>query len=527
LLRRRTSFLLAATQAALLFAGIGSSAPTLSLPLPVSDDELKAARTHARKAKGADAYAAWHSAGRAALSRLPADGSTPKSEKEAESLLKEAVKNLTPTGHASLAALLRRPEISEGFVKALIARGNPDEARAECVDGLARWGPRLAPALVEAWKDLGIAPPDVRHARPSPTQGWSGWSMCAQAGGATRSIYRVGYLHPASDSTEAVSPIALRSAFDLGLEHALGPRVGEFEADVLESDGGLLAALETAGILNAKGAGAFVIGMDEPVLSGSLAGACALGVPVFATHWHEEPVPGTSRDTAEAPLVFMLTPSPTTRARALLAHASARQAKRIVIAMPEVGGDQALAAALESQARGLPIERFVYATGRRDYAPEVRELRTRDADALVLLGPAEESGEWLLALDKARLRPFIYGTEELDPAGFHERVRASAEDVVYVGSNFVLTDSLGALLRRASGEANADPAERRFYLAGRALGEAIAGGAYSPGTLRQALSRRPGTTFALAGRSAWIEWPERIASIPIYRVRGGTAARIH
>ncbi len=478
---------------------------------PATETELKAARDRARRAPANEAYAQWLEVGRLALAQLPRDGSTPEPAKGTRSILLEALGRLSPTGHAALAAHGRRPEISEAFVRALASRRDTAEVRAECRDGLARWGPILVPGLVEAWQKLGPAGGDAHSA---------GTPIGRRAGGVTRTIYRVGFVNRSSKGTPE-ERIRWEMAFWAGLGVAVGGRVEEFSPRPFELEETLEWATIAAVSMDLSGVGAIVLGVEGPALPASLSLGSAIGIPGLSVTGTGPPESHVDSTTYGAPVLFCLTPSARAQARLLLEHARSQGARRMVLALPPGGGDEALAAAIEDQAGDVSVERYEYAPGRRDFAPEVRAITSRGADALVLLGPGEESGEWLLALRAAGVRLLVLGTEELDPQGFHERVRVAAEGIAYVGRDYILSEKERSGIG-AQWIAD-DPLFRRYYLAGRALGESVAAGAFTPGSLRESLSRRAWPRHTLA---ASLEWSREVASVSLHRIQGGQAVRL-
>ncbi|MGH7726535.1 MAG: hypothetical protein ACREOU_13995 [Candidatus Eiseniibacteriota bacterium] len=478
-----------------------------------AEEELKAARDRARRASESTAYDEWLGVGRLALDQLPTDGSTPKNAKEAQSRLVEALRHLSPRGHATLAAYRHRPEISEAFVRAVAARGDTSEVRAECRDGLARWGPRLAPELVEAWKK--VAPSNVHPL-------FDGGPMDRRGGGATRPIYRIGFVNPPqADSLE--ERFRWERAFWAGLGSAVGDRGEDFTQRPHHDRGETVEWATLATVNMSHGAGAIVLAAQGPSLPSTLAVGVALGLPVLLVSG--ETLPESHRDSTlyPTPYLFSLSASNDVRARLLIDHARSRGVRRITLAIPSGGKVESLATAIEVQAQGLNVERFEYDSGRRDYSPEVRSVVSRGADGLVLLGPAEESAEWLLALAATKTRLVVLGTEELDPAGFHERTRAAAEGAVYVSSEYELSEKERGGLMRGTEWISEEPLYRRYYLAGRAIGACVAQGAYTPGSLRKSLARRSRPSHTL---TASLEWSEDIAAVPLYRIERGVAVRI-
>jgi len=167
--------------------------------------------------------------------------------------------------------------------------------------------------------------------------------------------------------------------------------------------------------------------------------------------------------------------------------------KKVAIAVPATGGDRTLAvgfgAAFQTIGRELVV--LEYEGGRRDYAAEARRFVDSGAGAILFTGPGEESGEWLLALDRLRSRPLVLGTEdELHPQGFHPPLRSKVEGAVLVGSDW--EERSGPLAEVRTGEELTTPGPdyRRGYRAGWMYARAVLDGNFTPSSLARAFARR-------------------------------------
>jgi hypothetical protein len=229
---------------------------------------------------------------------------------------------------------------------------------------------------------------------------------------------------------------------------------------------------------------------------------------------------------------FQLRATAVERARRLAETLISRDTiKKVAIVVPEHGADFVLGASFISAVRVMrrEFEVITYPPGRRDYGAEAERFIASGADAILFTGPGEESGEWLAALARRKVRPLILGTEELQPAGFHPATRALLEGTIFVGSDWEdrSPDVLDHLERR--GEIAFDPGFRRGFRFGWLVGRSILEGAYTPTSLRVALESyahvRQGGQFSrvLVGveRPAPAK-PEEIV-VPLYTVKNGEA----
>jgi hypothetical protein len=199
-------------------------------------------------------------------------------------------------------------------------------------------------------------------------------------------------------------------------------------------------------------------------------------------------------------------------ARLLLSAARGRIVRKLAVLVPDRGGDLRLARALAraAAAQGLEADTVFYVAGRSERRSEAARLRARGFDAVALLGPGEESADWLPALRAGGGGGLlVLGTDEIDPLGFHEQARRADEGAIFVRGTYVPSDT--------SWTAATDAVA---WIAGWVVGDAIAHGADSPGTLEKALRAR--VTESDAG-SAWLNVPPEIARVEVLRVHGGRA----
>jgi hypothetical protein len=208
------------------------------------------------------------------------------------------------------------------------------------------------------------------------------------------------------------------------------------------------------------------------------------------------------------------------------------EVRKVAIALPSDGGDLDLARGVASAAKilGREVIPLVYEPGRRDYAPEVRDFRDSGAQALVLTGSAEESAEWLLAIRSARLAPLVLATSEINPRGLHDRVRAAAENAIYVGDEW---QPLGTL--RVEVAAAADSAGfagrsdfAQGYLIGRNLVRLILEGNFTSARMTKALARQsprlPRIAVSFVANSPLDSERRPLeVQVPLHQIRNGVA----
>jgi hypothetical protein len=435
--------------------------------------DFEARRARAQKAKGEEASKLWFDL--ANDSRLPSpqyeelplrlrDQLTKLNEKSPRlKLWRDALAHLEPIQLSYLSSQWPDPEISAAMVRALRARKRDDEASGECRAALGRWSAGDVPILVEACKDCRAG------------------QYAFGAGPAMHSVFR--HWMPGGSSWD----------YQLGLRKGLEGSPWMTKPMVMtgsRSDpliAGMIAAREPIGIV--IGDGAEYAGM--------------LHLPFIATT--PGPIPGEPLRTDMPPSsVRALVPRPGPgKLAGLLLDAS--HPRKLALLMPDTGGDLRLRRALLAAAatRGIAADTITYVAGRRDRRGEAAALK--GYDAVALLGPGDESADWLPALRGIQ----VLGNEQIDPAGFHEQARTAAEGAIFVRSYYAPVDTAGVR-----------EAESAEWVAGWLVGDAIAHGADSPKTLQGALNARSSDGDQ---REAWVDVPPAIARIEVFRVRGGRA----
>jgi hypothetical protein len=347
------------------------------------------------------------------------------------------------------------------------------------------------------------------------------------AGGAHRSVYSILVLGSEHrDSTG--SAFAFESGLREGINVAAGPwssRFRIFPSSASGSDTEVTVrsrreidefnhgVVVVAGGRQAAWTVAFTLGMAEGfvVADGRPEGDVEVDAEVFARTYGTAEADvrnqrvfyfgsGLTYRKAEAPGApheeefrpFQLRPSSAERARRLGEWIGTQpEIKQVAIAIPEQGGDLVLAAAFLNAAESLgrKVEILAYEPGRRNYAPEAERFLATRAQAILLAGPGEESGEWLTALAAKKAKPIVLGTRELDPAGFHERIRPLLEGAVFTGVDWEDRNA-DLVARMRSTNAEAGPDFRRGFRFGWVVARAVIEGAYTPTSLRLALEER-------------------------------------
>ncbi len=456
-------------------------------PATAAQDDFKAMRDRARKANSPGRWLELAEASRVPppefLATYPGQ-EVPRdwSKKTAPQLaiFREALGHLDPLRLAALAAAKPDSDINAAMVLALRALGRDDEAGGECNAAVAPWSGRL----VEACKNCCY----VRLPMP--------------AGPASHSVFRQWLVLPAGDA----------GAYEAGLKRGLFvtpwmPRMklttlGERDDPRFE---GMLVRREPFGVVVA----------DPAESRGARAAALAAA---FGMAYVALGPSVTMRDSTRSAVMLgeralVPRPGPDALARALLDAARRQGARKLALVVPGEGGDLLLAHALgrAAGASALPVTRIEYVAGRREHREDARRVRASGADAVALLGPAEESADWLPALRAGGGAVLVLGTDELDPAGFHEQARRAAEGAIFVRTRYSPVDTSATEWDGPSSAA---------WIAGWAVGNAIAHGADSPRALVRALETRVPEEDA---SNAWLAVPPEVAKIDVLRVRNGRA----
>jgi len=380
-------------------------------------------------------------------------------------VFREAASHLDPRALAALSANLRDPEVNAAMIRALRAAKRDDEAAAECRATFAWRTPADVPRVLEACKDCRTAP---FSAAPGPAT-HSVFSQWFAAGGSTPYFHGLQRGIQDTDWLRRVRLHGIRQDMDLVITTNVARR-------------------EPLGL---------VIGDPADDLPAVI--AASAGIPYVAI------APGRARDPQLSAAPFrplVAAPGPEARARLLLDAARRNGARRIALVVPEEGGDRAFADALERIA-GADAVRVTYPAGRREHREDAKRVAATGANAVALLGPADESADWLPFLG----RGLVLGSDELDPAGFHDQARRALEGAILVRARYTPADTLAW-----------DESSAAAWAAGWVVGDALAHGADSPKSLDAALEARA-TEADAANR--WLALPDAIAKVEVLRVRAG------
>jgi hypothetical protein len=447
----------------------------LSLGSPAFAADLKALRDRARKAPASEAPDRWYELAQESrviprlnqgVSLKLLDDENRMIEKSGRpAMFREALSHLDPMHLSMLAAELPSPDISAAMVRALRERGRMDEAAAECRSALGRWTAGDVPGIVDACRDCR--------------------SQFAYGAGAASFPVFSQWLTVDTDGN-----------YHRGLLRALGPMTGRVK--VMGLSEGAAFDREFVGV---------VIG-DPASHAATL--AHAFQVPFVALTAGAWPRDSTRSAVPSGSRVLVPRPGPNALAARLLDSAKRQGAKKIVLVQPDEGGNVELAHALV-RANGQ-LETVTYTAGRREHREDARRVLATGADAVVLLGAAEESADWLPTLRSAGSQLLVLGTDELDPEGFHEQARRALEGAIYVRTFWTPSDTTSWT-----------DASSSAFIAGWAIGRAIAAGADSPRTLAVALEKGVSEQDAVA---AWFDVPREVATIDVFRVKGGKAEKL-
>jgi hypothetical protein len=523
---------------------------------PADRVELRSLRAAAKAASRDKADEAWYRVAVFALGRAPSiDDPADEDDHELAKILREACDHLSVGSLAAVAAHGSHPILSRRFCDVVIRsplQGGANESAAEARDGLRRFGGKTGRDLIRIVE---------KGDRPAPG-----------AGGAQRSVFAIRVILSAeTDAQNSVvrgiqagiraSAGGWANRFDVRPRWVRGHESIPFAIDegdgpvrpgviVVAAEGGAHAAALAHGLAE----GALIVDARVPedhfssgstgspadsggLSSGSMPDEPSFGGPGLEYLYSISSGFGPRREWQQW-CSFTLLPPGIERGRRLAEHLRSRpEIDAVVIALPEAGGDLQLARGFERAARALgrSSQVLVYAPGRRDFMPEARRFIATGAKAILFAGPGEESSEFLGALNRARVRPLVLGSNELAPEGFHSQARPWVEGAIYVGEEWEDRDSTfarGEVAARAESAPTSNPVEfARGYRFGAMLARAVIAGNATPSSLARELSLRalPGGT-AVSTRSL-VRFGDSSASsnwsveLPIHEVRGGTPVR--
>jgi hypothetical protein len=146
--------------------------------------------------------------------------------------------------------------------------------------------------------------------------------------------------------------------------------------------------------------------------------------------------------------------------------------------------------------------RVTYPAGRREHREDAKRVAATGANAVALLGTADESADWL---------PFLGRDSSWAATRSIPRVSTTRR-----GARSKARSSCARATRRRHARVGRQSAAA--WAAGWVVGDALAHGADSPQTLDRALEARA-TEADAANR--WLALPAAIAKVEVLRVRGG------
>jgi ABC-type branched-subunit amino acid transport system substrate-binding protein len=437
---------------------------------------------------------------RAADSLLASAASRPAARRALEAWAREA------TLH-ELVYLLRRPDAELAGLAPVLARRALEGAPAARADLGLRLALRLHAAKpadpfarrLLAGRDAGLQLP----ARP------------------LASIYRVGAVLPTGGDYE-LHGRSVREGVAVALaefEERFGVGVDLVACD---SRGDQPAAASRAADTLSRTCGVLVGELLSPSTFAAASLAAGVGLPLVSPTAPDEEVGDVG------PGIFQVGPSGYQRgqflARAVLAQGVARLALLWSSPTDENSFVQGFRAAAESAGAQIVWENR-YPAGTEDFRASIRALKRRDPQALLWEGEPRE-GERLvrqLAQEKASL--VLCGGESLDPELVHPEVRALLEGVLYVADDWKLTPDREATLAAGLAALGSGPLNRlhaRGYLAGLAIGAALAQGALCPEEVQHLLAQRLAPEPFLAARG-FLRWAPEDAGLMVLRVERGHA----
>lgn len=380
-----------------------------------------------------------------------------------------------------------------------------------------------APALEAALSRAGTERTELRAllaARLALASPRRGSAPVAADAAAPHSAYRIGMLLP-GEGEQAEDAEQLNLGFGLGLASRTAPSRPPFELLVAhtaqDSPADVAVAFDSLQRGVALVCGGFTRGSAQLLAA--------------ASRWSGLPAVLPAVDDEEAgrlsPNAWAIGPAAEVRGAALAAAMKIAPGDRVA-AITSSAADTAFTAGFAAACRGRGaafVTRIGYAAGNASFAAEVRALQTQRITVLFWDGDASEAAPLLRQLTRDRVSLRICGGDGFDPARHHRETRVFLEGVLYAGEDWLLNSEAGAELSRgleAIGGGSAGALHVRGWLAGRAVGRALASGAASPGEVAAALAK-----LGLPGGT-----PPRVlavipegAELPVFMISAGRAVR--
>ncbi|MEO5617100.1 MAG: ABC transporter substrate-binding protein [Candidatus Eisenbacteria bacterium] len=409
---------------------------------------------------------------------------------------------------ADLVWLLRRPARELGAAEPLLAGAALAQVPADRTALRARLVARLGPdpkARRSSVRGGGSAALPVEFARPRA------------------SVFRVGALLPDSgDYADYARAVAIGAEAALLSAPGPGARVFDFDfwATGHESPARVAAALEAASWRNG-------------VLVGELLSVPTLAVATAARLVELPLISPTATDEAIGTVgagIFQIGPSGWSRgerlARALIDRPGLRVGAltsgapdRSAFALGFLATAQSLGAVREWQAGYNPGTAF---------REEVRAILSHKLDVLLWDGEPREAEALLREMSRQKAAVRLCGGEGLAPDRLHSEARLLLEGVRYVAEEWRLPAAEQALLDSAVASRGASPSTPlhvRGWLAGRAIGQAVAGGALCPEELTAALTAMCGPPPWLA-EHRFLDAARDGATLPMFVVQRGRSVEV-
>jgi len=328
-----------------------------------------------------------------------------------------------------------------------------------------------------------------------------------------QSVWRVGVLLP-DEGDYAGYAASVRAAVQAGL--ASVPGAGPF---TLESHGTGDAepARAAAALDSAAAACGVVVGelLSEPTFA-LAAGTRLAGLPLISPTATDEAI-------GEAgPAVFQVGPSTAQRggdlARAVLSGPARRVAIMVSSAVMKAPLVTTFAARAESLGAKI-VRRDTYPPGTTDFRTFSRGLRAFGAEILFWDGEPRDAAAMLRQLATDGVSVKVCGGTSLAPDQYHSGEKLYVEGVTYIADDWRLAPAHQALvdsLAQSRGE-KSGALWTRGFLAGRAIAEAVAAGARTPGELAERLRHRDARLRA----AGFLDCAREGATIPVLTVQRG------
>lgn len=406
---------------------------------------------------------------------------------------------------ADLVWLLRRPARELGSAEPLLAAAALAQVSADRTALRARLVARLGT--------------DSKGRRPG-VRGGAALAAPVEMARPRASVFRVGALLPDSgDYADYARAVAIGVEIGMQSIPAPGGRVIDFDfwATGDENPARVAAALEAATWRNGLLVGEL---LSVPTLAVAT-GARLVELPLISPTATDEAIGTVGAG------IFQIGPSGWSRgerlARALIDRPGLRVGaltsgapERSAFAIGFVATAESLGAILAWQSGYNPGTAF---------REEVRALQTNKLDVLLWDGEPREAEALLREMSRQKAAVRLCGGEGLAPERLHAEARLLLEGVRYVAEEWKLRATEQARLDSAVTARGGGPAttlHARGWLAGRAIAQALAGGALCPEEVTAALTARCGPPPWLSAHR-FLDAAREGATLPLFVVQRGRA----